>query len=203
MINDFSLVQLRTKLAEGDTMVYQQILEHCGHYCIKQLMRKTTCSYEEAEDFLMDAILIFRDKMINNKLQELKSIRAYIYTICWNKWNEGYRNQKKRKASYGAIIHTFYQPEQSIEQKIIEQEELNLREEHYQSQLSLSKQALIRLGEKCQRILKLYYAQEKSMADIAQIMGYANGQTVKNLKSRCYKKWIAIAHELEDNNYGK
>ena len=195
--------QLRAKLIDREPAAYKKLLAECGHYCIHRLVKKTNCSTADAEDILMDAILIFSEKVIEGQILELTSVRAYIYSVCWNRWNELHRRKKRQSLTVENIASSLYEAEQSIEQKIIAAENKKLQEAQYQSEINISRNALQMLGEKCQRILKLYYAQERSMKEIANIMGYANAQTVKNLKSRCYKKWVQLAQQIAESNYGK
>jgi RNA polymerase sigma-70 factor (ECF subfamily) len=44
------------------------------------------------------------------------------------------------------------------------------------------------LGNPCKRILELFYFNKLSIEEIAVIMGYRNGATVRNLKYKCIQR---------------
>ena len=52
---------------------------------------------------------------------------------------------------------------------------------------ALVQEALERLGEPCKTLLLLYYWEERSMAEIALELGFANADTAKSKKYQCKK----------------
>ena len=195
-MNQAKLLDLKKRIKNRDPEIYRMILQESGSYCINQLMRKTNCSVEDAEDVLMDAILIFRDNIVSGKIKELKSIKAYIFSICWNNWRAAHRQKQRLSLAKEKFAASFYAPEQSAEARIVALEDAQKQMKDKEKQAKLSQKALKMLGDKCQKILKYYYKEEKSMAEIATILGYANAKTMKNVKARCYKKWIEFAHQI-------
>jgi DNA-directed RNA polymerase specialized sigma subunit len=49
-------------------------------------------------------------------------------------------------------------------------------------------ESLQKLGENCQRILRLFYFEKKSMEVIAQEMEYTNAENAKNQKYKCLQQ---------------
>ncbi len=191
-------LEVADNLRKGDTQIYEELLYEYGAYCVKKLKYKTGCSDEDAEDILIDAIIIFRDNMLSGKLTHLESMKAYLYAICWNKWNELRREKEKMRKNAEELSSKLYTTSPSREEELIQQEQQSIQRNRYLHEMNISKQALNELGEKCNKILSLFYVEGKSMSEIAKILGYANGKTVKNIKSRCYRKWIAIAKQKMD-----
>lgn len=58
----------------------------------------------------------------------------------------------------------------------------------YESRMEKVESAFGELGEKCRKILRMFYFEKKRMEQIASDLNYANAQTVKNLKGRCFKE---------------
>ena len=52
---------------------------------------------------------------------------------------------------------------------------------------------LKRLGESCRKLLEQYYFFKKSMAEIAEEMGYNNTNTVKTRKYKCIQQLKKMA----------
>ena len=50
----------------------------------------------------------------------------------------------------------------------------------------------------CQKILELFYYQEKKLGDIVNALGYDNKDVVKSQKSRCIKQ----LRKLIETNHG-
>ena len=48
--------------------------------------------------------------------------------------------------------------------------------------------ALMKLGEKCRQILQLFYSQNKSFKEIADMVGFSNEKVAKNQKYSCMEK---------------
>jgi len=54
--------------------------------------------------------------------------------------------------------------------------------------ISIVKKYILQLGEKCRKVLMLYYENEFSMESIAINMGYKNASVAKKKKHECMKK---------------
>ena len=74
-----------------------------------------------------------------------------------------------------------------------ELEDLEFEESDDLNEISLERKELLNrilddLGEPCKEILKLFYFNNLSADEIAEIMDYKNGNTVKNLKYKCLQR---------------
>ena len=52
----------------------------------------------------------------------------------------------------------------------------------------LLEESILRLGNTCQQLLKLFYYEKKSMDDVAQIIGLNNAKTAKSKKYKCLQQ---------------
>ena len=70
-----------------------------------------------------------------------------------------------------------------------ENSEIVVDVEHIKSQkLETIKKAIQDLGDPCKKLLELFYFNNLSNDEIAEIMDYKNGNTVKNLKYKCIQR---------------
>ena len=61
-----------------------------------------------------------------------------------------------------------------------------------EEQVQLLQTYFLKLGSHCQKILELFYYQEKKLDDIVILLGYDNKDVVKSQKSRCIKQLRAL-----------
>lgn len=76
-------------------------------------------------------------------------------------------------------------------------EEVDTEVDNYHAEcerISLIEAALLKLGAKCQSIIKHYYMFNWSMEDIAQKFAYTNALNAKNQKYKCMKKLKELMH---------
>ncbi|MCF6298134.1 MAG: sigma-70 family RNA polymerase sigma factor [Flavobacteriaceae bacterium] len=170
---------LLEQLKNGNNEYLKIIFEEHGAYCISNIQRKFRCPLEDAEDLLVDAILNFRDKILQNKLTHITSIRNYIYTTCVN---------MKREKNY----YTHRKKEKEHEVKLFLYSENDNTNEYKEELLKRSLDSFKQLGEPCQQILRYFYIYNNSMEEIAAKMNLLNANSAKVTKARCYKKWLEI-----------
>jgi len=186
---------LQSRFEAGDELAYKELLEQCGHYCIRKLVAETNCLEEDAEDILMDSVLIFRDNLLSGKITYLTNLRSYVFGICYNNWLKHRRTRQRFDRIHMLVADDLYEPETSVEAQLIKGEDMKIQQKIHTNRVYVSQQALLELGEKCRKIITFFYIDEKSMTEIAQLMGYANSDVAKNLKSRCYLRWIQVAQQ--------
>lgn len=174
---DFSTLKEQLKSGQNDYL--KVIFEEHGTYCISNIQRKFKCPLEDAEDILVDAILNFRDKILQEKITHITSIRNYIYTTCVN---------MKREKDY----YTYKKKEKEHEVTLFLYDENDSFQEYKEELLTLSLDSFQKLGESCQQILRYFYIYKYSMTEIASKMGLSNANTATVTKARCYKKWLEI-----------
>ena len=128
-----------------------------------------------------DALDIFQEGLValwtniekgKFKVQDKSKISTYLYALCRNIWISKLR---KRKIMYSIDDNP------GIEGKI----EVQDMEEQYDKVKELEKM-LSKLGEACQKILRLFYYQKASLQEIALEMNLTD-KTAKNTKYRCMK----------------
>lgn len=188
-MTDRAFIQLQQQIQSNDGRGLRSVFEQGNRYCVRTLIKKTNCSLADAEDIFMDAILIFRENMLNGKLKQLSNTKTYLFGICWNLWRDLNYARGRWKREQNEVQRQLYlaiEPE-TKGLSSMEVEELKAEAE---KQLHLVQKALNMLNESCQQLLKLVYLEKRKYAEVAEIMGFASANVVKVSKYRCHKKWL-------------
>ena len=131
------------------------------------------CTKEEARDIYQASIITMYDNIIHEKLQQLNgSAKTYLFAIGKNKIMELRRADKKFDLN---------QEVQNIEIADEVDDEKQQKEKH----LKIVQHCMEKLGEPCRTMLELFYYHNTDLNKLAETLHYKNGDTVKNLKSRC------------------
>ena len=178
-------------LEAGDPRSLEWIFEAYGYDCIQRLQRYEGCSPEDAEDIFMDALLLFWRNVQQGKVRALSSSRAYVYSICVNEQRRRYRQRQKVYHEQTELKNHLY--EQPYELPVAEQQG---REEDRSERATRAQEALHRLGERCQRMMTLFYGQQRSLAEITGLLQLKSVQLAKTLRYRCYQRWLKELRNL-------
>ena len=189
--------KLSSQLKSGNNQGLQDVFEETHSYCVRTLLKKTQCKREDAEDIYMDAVLIFRENVVADKLTHLTNLRTYLFGICLNLWRDHHRAQKK-----------WSQTESEWERQFLmeaDKQGLDLEEEKemLKQRLTMVKKALKNLGEKCQTLIQYVYVEQRPHKEVALLMGLANANVVKVTRHRCYQQWIKQVEKVQMMQNGK
>lgn len=154
--------------------LYQQLRPQ-----IQSFVQRNGGSEQDGEDLLQDGIIAFYTNVRRGsfELKQSTKVTTYINQICRFKWLDQLKSARKKSS--------------------VMMEEEHVRDygenpEYYQNLDRMEKvkkveQMFAELGEKCKKLLTLFYYEKKSMAEINDIMSFS-GNTSKNEKYRCMKK---------------
>ena len=178
------------QLKAGNNRCLKFIFEEHSDFCISNLKR-SGASEDSANDIFVDAVLNFRQKMLEGKISYLTNIRNYVYGTCKYMFMEQLRAEQKALDHQEEVV-MFFQPH-SAEPDF----ETNETREYEDKLMGISLEAYNQLGSKCRQMLDFFYIDKKNMAEIAEIMGLASANVAKATKSRCFKKWGDIVGQIK------
>lgn len=166
-----------TTYLEGLKSGNQELLNkvYSSNYpAIERMVLKNSGSSDEAKDVFQDAMLVFYKNISKEGFELTAAISTYIFAISRRVWLK--RLKQKSKLSYD-------QEDTSVEAFDFElisknPDEIMLRV------VELLKQK----GKNCLDILKRIYFNNQSFDQIADALGYASGQVVREQKYRCIKR---------------
>lgn len=181
------------RLRQGDVTCLEELVIAYKSYCTNGLKKKVGCTGEEAEELFIDALLELRDKILEGKLDRLINAKSYIFGICQNMWL-GQKRQERRNLEKQRDIEIYYN-EYLENDFLFSQDGVD-----YKMQLiEIAQQALESIDEKCRLIIRYFYLEKRTMDEIAELLDFASPDVAKTSKSRCFKKLVDKAKELEQS----
>ncbi|MGB3467287.1 MAG: sigma-70 family RNA polymerase sigma factor [Cyclobacteriaceae bacterium] len=182
-----NLNQIKASILADDNVAFRYLYTTYGDYCVDSLVKYRHCDEEDAQDLFIDAVLIFRDKILADQINSLSSLQSFLYKICENNYLARLKADKSKKQKVSDVEFYFYESDHTEE------------EADFNELLSkTAKQAFDKLGEKCKDIISYFYIDKLRMDEIAELMGFSSANVAKTTKSRCYKQLLAEARSMRD-----
>jgi RNA polymerase sigma factor (sigma-70 family) len=132
-------------------------------------------SKEDAQDIFQEALLVLCKKVWEGNFVLSSKLDTYVYAICLNIL----RNELKQKSNKKIHIPDLYQWEDENEFDAIFERERQL--------VSVEK-VLLKVGDPCLKLLKLFYFELKRVKEIVNLMGYKTENSVKVQKFKCIER---------------
>jgi len=129
---------------------------------------------QEAKDVFQEALIVVYEKLSTTDFKLTSSLETYLYSICKYMWKDVLKAKNKKI---------------SIEdsQELINENDF-IDEIAYQKKLGKAEKALNAIGEKCLRLIKLFYYEQLSMKQIAIKLKLKTEQVAKNQKYKCLER---------------
>ena len=181
MDDNLVITLLRTnKHAQGFSALYD-------HYPpIEKMIYRNGGSRHDAKDIYQEALIILYNKAKDENFRLTAKLSTYLFSVCRFLWMDEIKKRGKIPTD-----------ELSEENDHGLHEDMN-KDLEKEKELQLAEKAISSLGEQCREILILFYMDRKSMAEIAELLGYSSENTAKNQKFKCLesarKKLQEIIH---------
>ena len=147
-------------------------------------------SAADAEDILQETIIVLWQKVNSGSFQLTARVSTYLMAVARNKWMAEVR-KRKRFVDGENSAEPLDEAASLLDSLIAEEDVQRLR------------LALQDLGSPCRQLLMLFYFEERSMADIAAIMGFKGPDVVKSKKYQCKKALEAQLKKAFSDAEGK
>ncbi len=131
-------------------------------------------SREDAADLLQEVIIVFWKNALDKNFQLQSKLSTYLMAIARNKWLAERRKSYHQSRTQMPEDTEDDQPN-ALHLLIDAEEGIHI------------KQAFKKISEICRELLSLFYFEERSMQDIAQILKFANVDVAKSKKYQCKK----------------
>lgn len=181
-----NLQQITESFLANDNIAFRYIYTNCSQYCIESLQKYRNCTPEEAQDYFIDAVLIFKEKVENGKVTYLSSLQTFLYKICENNYLARLKANKSKNKKLSDLEFYYYSSDHVADEDTDFMELLS----------NAAKAAWESLGEKCKDIISYFYIDKLRMEQIARLMGFSSANVAKTTKSRCYKQLVSKAKEV-------
>ena len=166
-------INLVDRIKAGEKTALDEVYKRHKSVFIAWINKKySQFSQERVEDIYQDVVIIFYQNIINNKLIKLRvPIKAYLFGIGDNYIKALIRKTKKeqkaKKEAWGTIIDPF------------------VSDTYREDKEDLLVKLLNQMAEKCQKILRLFYYEDKKIDFITHALGFSNKQQTSREKHRC------------------
>ena len=173
-------------LANNDSAIinsiYKKFVPKVIHY-----IKTNSGNDDQAQDVVQEVLVVLFNQAKESKLNLTCPFDAYFFLLCKRRW----LNELKKSSNQGVTINDDYTSINESEEKMAEQTEL------FEQKQQLFDAMFLKLGDKCQELLKLSFA-TKSMEEVAEKLNVTYGY-VRKKKSLCVgqlTEWIQ-----ETNSY--
>lgn len=187
-MSDTELLRL---VQSGDPSGLSFVYEKYRREYINWIRRFSRCDTDDACEYYQGTILIFYENVTNGKLTELQSsLKTYLFGIGKNLVMHQYRKTmrgERVKAEFMIQTHLA----DSTQERLAEDDD----------DLALVHRCFERIGDPCNRLLQLFYFNQKSMEEICAELGYKNPETAKNQKYKCMERLRKLVEGERPTNY--
>jgi RNA polymerase sigma factor (sigma-70 family) len=161
------------RIRRGDQGVIREIYT-ANYASIERMVLKNSGQLEDAKDVYQEAMIVFYKNVVRPEFVLTSAIQTYLYAISYRVWLKKLRDEKR------IIIEEPNEIEEALEYELSSK---NPNEALHQTMEMLKK-----YGKNCLDIMKRFYFHNQSFDLIANELGYASGQVVREKKYRCIKK---------------
>lgn len=165
------------RLRKGDSRALEEVYARFRTSFLSWITHTHKCTKEEALDIYQYSILSFYENVVEGSFDNMNEagIKTYLYSIGKNKLLNDSR--RKMKLTYKDQIEEDELIELEVEVDLVRAQNLEK-----------IKQALDEIGDPCKELLELFYFNNLSADEIAEVMNYKNSGTVRNLKYKCIQR---------------
>ncbi len=138
----------------------------------------------DADDLLQEAIIVLWQNVCSGRFELTSKVSTYVMGIVKNTWRAEQRRRRRLSSETDGDREVDDRP--SGLDALINAEKVEA-----------VRQALNCLKPVCRELLMLFYFEERSLRDIARIMGFANADVVKAKKYQCKKALAALLRQSD------
>ena len=138
-------------------------------------------------DIYHDSIIVLQQNAVNGKIDNLKSsITTYLFAIGKYKIYHAFREKSKLNITNDIEI---------VEKNF--DFDVDLYGKNATNQQTMLKNGFKKLGERCKKVLELFYYHGYTLDEITDLLFYSDKNVLKSQKSRCLKqlKKLIVKHE--------
>ena len=146
------------------------------HYpTVRGLVLKNSGSKQDAEDIYQESLIILFRKAKETDFKLTSSLSTFLVGICRLQWMNELRKRNKSAGDFESELNSVETEEFS---SFIEEE----------TKFKTAEEALLKVGEKCRDLLRLFYFEKLDFKVIAAKIVLANERVAKTQKYRCLEK---------------
>lgn len=148
------------------------------HLAIIHLVETNSGTREDAHDVFQEGLVVMFQKTKDPDFELTSQFLTYLYAICRNIWSNRLRKKSGKEVS---LEDSFQETVADNDPPITDDNE----------QYHLYRKMFLRLGEGCQKILRLYL-RKTTMETIMKKMGFSSINYTKKRKFMCKEKLVKL-----------
>ena len=146
---------------------------------IFSMVLKNNGTYDDDCDILQEGVITVWNNYRAKKINDLNcTLDTYLYSVCRNKWLNELR--RRGKSSLKLI-------NEAIAEQIPNESEVDMLIEN-EAKIKVIENGLTSLGDTCQKVLRLFYYENRSMEEIASQTGLSSENAAKTKKYKCLQQ---------------
>lgn len=158
-----------------------EVLYSKGKQLFFKYAQRFKLANEVLEDIYQEGFLALLLNIKSGIYKEEGTIIAYLIKVCSNKLNRYIAQQYKEREVMPLVVSEIARYYMSDTER--------------EEALNVTVQLLEEADGACRQVLSLYYYENKRMAEIAEILQYANGAVAKQKKSSCLRRFARALKE--------
>ncbi len=154
---------------------------------LRTLILNSGGTKQDAEETVHDALILLIEKVSDPSFNLTSKLTTYLYGITRLLWKNQLRKQHKN------------QDLEWSDTMILTNEDIGYHEEQ-ELKIRALESVLTRITERCREILKRFYFNNESMADIAKAMSFSSINSAKTQKYKCMEQPIRLGSNVNPKN---
>lgn len=142
-------------------------------------------SQEDAEDLLQDALIILWERVRSGRYEYKARLATFLLGIVKNRWLRVLAD--RRREPLAPVDADPPDETEAVDETIAGEE-----------RIAVVRRAMERMDGMCRRVLLMFYWEERSMEEIAEILGFSNAATAKSKKYQCKKALERLIRSLQE-----
>jgi len=180
------------QLSQGETEPLKRIFESYFQNCKVEVSNISGCTVHEAGDFVMDAFIILREKVMAGEFEN-KNVPSFITSVALNRWRN--RNRKYKRM-------VCFDPQELVHLQSTSLQTGPSNENLVQLELKAIRIALDKSSGKCGSLLRRNLYDGIPLEILVKELGYKSYDVIKTTKSRCMKKLRLSIKEILNQIHG-
>lgn len=166
--------RLLERVAAGDDRALLSLYNANWKVTVSYVVRNSGTT-DDAKDLLQEALVILWERVRSGRFEQSARLGTFLHATVRNLW--------LRRLAAGRRL----QPTDTLDERAVDSSPSPLEALIGSEESVALSRALDALGDPCRSLLLLFYWEEKSMDEIAQLLGFANADTAKAKKYQCRK----------------
>lgn len=180
------------QLSQGETAPLKRIFESYFQNCSVEVSNISGCTVHEAGDFVMDAFIILREKVMAGEFEN-KNVPSFITSVALNRW-------RNRSRKYKRVI--CFDPQELVQVQNKSTQQGIKNQNPQEIELKAIRMALEKSSGKCGTLLRRNLYDGIPLEILVQELGYKSYDVIKTTKSRCMKKLRLSIKEILNEIHG-